>query len=133
MRLSSKIATYGLKAQAERLRVISQNLANANSVAPRQGEDPYRRQVITFRNVMDRELDARVVKSVRVGEDMSPFDRLYDPSHPGADEQGYVLAPNVNMLVEMMDLREAQRTYEANLNVITLSRELTGATLDMLR
>lgn len=130
---SSRIATSGLKAQAERLRVISQNLANMNSVAERQGEDPYRRQISTFRNVMDRELGVKVVRSGRVEQDMTPFDRKYDPSHPAADEQGYVLSPNVNMLVEMMDMREAQRTYEANLNVITMSREMNNDTIDLLR
>lgn len=133
LRQSSKIATYGLKAQAERLRVISQNLANADSVAASEGQDPYRRQVITFKNVLEKDIDAKIVKTKRVEEDMTPFDRVFDPSHPAADEQGYVLAPNVNMLVELMDLREAQRSYEANLNVVTMSRELTNATLDILR
>jgi flagellar basal-body rod protein FlgC len=130
---SSKIATAGLKAQAERLRVISQNLANMNSVAERQGEDPYRRQISTFKNVMDRELGVKVVQTGRVEQDMTPFERKYDPSHPAADEKGYVLSPNVNMLVEMMDMREAQRTYEANLNVVTMSREMNNDTIDLLR
>lgn len=133
LRQTSQIATHGLKAQSERLRTISQNLANANSMAEKAGEDPYRRKLITFRNVMDRELGADVVKSGRLREDMTPFGRKFDPNHPAADENGYVLTPNVNPLVEMMDLREAERSYEANLNVIKVTREMTRDTLELLR
>ncbi|WP_413205285.1 flagellar basal body rod protein FlgC [Rhodospirillum sp. A1_3_36] len=133
LKQSSKIATYGLKAQAERLRTISQNLANADSVAERAGEDPYRRRIMTFRDEMDRELGAKVVRVGRRMEDMSAFNREYNPSHPAADNQGYVLTPNVNPLVEMMDMREAQRSYEANLNVIKTAREMTKNTLELLQ
>ncbi|GEO80298.1 flagellar basal body rod protein FlgC [Pararhodospirillum oryzae] len=130
---TSQIATSGLKAQAERLRTIAQNLANADSIAEHKGEDPYRRRVVTFRNVMDRELGADVVKTGRVREDMSAFNRKYIPGHPAADDQGYVLTPNVNPLVEMMDMREAQRSYDANLNVITITRQMTRDTIELLR
>jgi flagellar basal-body rod protein FlgC len=130
---AGKIATYGMKAQAERLRTISQNLANADSVAERAGMDPYRRKIVTFRGEVDRELGAEVVKVRGRTEDMSAFGREYNPSHPAADDQGYVQTPNVNPLVELMDMREAQRSYEANLNVIKASREMTKNTLELLR
>ncbi|ABC23622.1 flagellar basal body rod protein FlgC [Rhodospirillum rubrum] len=133
LKQTAAIATSGLKAQTERLRTIAQNMANADSMAERQGEDPYRRRVVTFKSVMDREVGAEMVRTGRVREDMSAFTRKYDPSHPGADAEGYVLAPNVNPMVEMMDMREAQRSYEANLNVITATREMTRNTLELLR
>lgn len=133
LKQTSAIATHGLKAQAERLRVISQNLANADSVAERPGEDPYRRRLVTFRSVMDRELGADVVKTGRLREDMSAFGRKYDPSHPAADDQGYVMTPNVNPLIELMDMKEAERSYEANLNVIKAARDMTRDTLELLR
>ncbi len=133
LKVVSRIAVFGLKAQAERLRVVSQNLSNADSVAETAGSDPYRRRVISFKSVMDRELDTDVVKTGRVREDMSPFGREYDPGHPAADADGYVTTANVNPMVELMDMREAQRSYEANLNVIKVTREMTDGTIDLLR
>ena len=133
VKLAGKIAASGMKVQAQRLRVISENLANADSVAARPGEDPYQRKTITFKNVMDRELGTQVVEVDKVGVDRSEFQRRYDPNHPGAGEDGYVLMPNVNPLVELMDMREAQRTYEANLDVIGVSKEMVKKTLDLLR
>lgn len=130
---SAKIATSGLKAQTERLRTIAQNMANADSIAERQGEDPYRRRIVSFRNVVDREIGAALVKTGRVSEDMTPFNRKYDPGNPAADDKGYVLAPNINPMVELMDMREAQRSYEANLNVVSLTRKMTQSTIEMLK
>jgi flagellar basal-body rod protein FlgC len=127
------IATSGLKAQAGRMRVISENIANADSLPKVPGEQPYRRKVPTFSNEFDRELDAEVLKVDRIREDKGPFEKRYEPGHPAADAQGYVQAPNVNSLIETMDLREAQRSYEANLNVITATRRMLQRTLDILR
>ncbi len=130
---SSAIASAGMKAQSKRIRVTSENLANANSLSTMPGGEPYRRKLVTFRNLMDQELDA--VKPVirRMTEDMSAFGRKYDPGHPAADENGYVMTPNVNPLVELMDLREAERSYEANMNVIQVSKLLASKTVDLLR
>lgn len=112
------IARSALKAQATRLRVIAENLANADSSAVIAGGEPYRRKTVHFKNVLDDELNAKIVKVDKIGEDPSKVPSKYDPNHPGANAQGYVLTTNVNPLIEMMDMREAQRSYEAALNVI---------------
>lgn len=130
---ASRIASSGLKAQAKRLRVVSENMANADSLAKSPGAEPYRRKLITFKNVVDRETGLETVKVDKTTRDTTDFGRRYEPGHPGADATGYVLTPNVNPLVEVMDMREAQRTYDANLNVISMSREMTAKTLDLLR
>lgn len=130
---TQRIAVAAMKAQAERLRVVAQNMANANSVGQAPGDQPYRRQVISFRNELDRELSADTVHVHRVFEDMTPFPKQFDPSHPAADADGYVMMPNVNPLIEMMDMREAQRSYEANMSVIEAAREMSRKTLEMLR
>jgi flagellar basal-body rod protein FlgC len=130
---SSKIAANGMKAQATRLRVISENLANADSTAEVPGGEPYRRKLVTFRNQLDRELEADTVKVKRIYNDKSKLPSKYDPTHPGANAQGYVLTPNVNPLIEMMDMREAQRSYEANMNVISTSRQMVAKTLELLK
>src|SRR5579864_2887197 len=131
--ISSKIASHGMKAQATRLRVISENLANADSTAEVPGGEPYRRKLVTFRNQLDEALQADTVKVKKITQDMSKLTSKYDPTHPGADDKGYVLMPNVNPLVEMMDMREAQRSYEANMDVISTSRQLVAKTLDLLK
>lgn len=130
---SSKIAAHGMKAQATRLRVISENLANVNSTSEVPGGEPYRRKLLTFRNALDRELEANTVKVKRIYDDKSELGVRYDPAHPAADANGYVLTPNVNPLIEMMDMREAQRSYEANMSVITTSRQMLAKTLELLR
>ena len=130
---SSEIAAKGMKAQATRLRVISENLANADSTAETAGGQPYRRKVVTFRNQLDKTLGADTVKVKKILNDQSKLPSKYDPSHPGANAQGYVLTPNVNPLIEMMDMREAQRSYEANMNVISTSRSMVAKTLDLLK
>jgi flagellar basal-body rod protein FlgC len=133
LKISSQIASHGMKAQATRLRVISENLANADSTAEKPGMEPYRRKLVTFRNQLDRALEADTVKVKKIHNDQSKLQSKYDPTHPGADEKGYVLVPNVNPLVEMMDMREAQRTYEANMNVISTSRQMVAKTLELLK
>ncbi len=130
---SLKIAATGLHAQTARMRVIAENLANADSAGKTPGEDPYRRRIPTFEAVMDREVGGKVVEIGRLAYDMSDFQSRYEPGHPAADQHGYVRYPNVNSLVEAMDMREAQRTYEANLNMITSTRQMMGSTLDLLR
>jgi flagellar basal-body rod protein FlgC len=130
---SIAIAASGLRAQAGRMRVISENIANADSTAPRAGADPYRRKVPTFRAEVDRALEAKMVAMGRVRSDPSEFRTRYEPGHPAADANGYVKYPNVNSLVEMTDMREAQRSYEANLNVIGATRRMIQRTIDILR
>ena len=131
--LSKTIASSGMKAQAQRLRVISENLANADSLAKTPGGLPYRRKVVTFRNEVDRYTGAQLVKIGRVSRDRSRLERKYDPTHVAAGADGYVLLPNVNPLIETMDMKEAQRTYEANLNVISVSKDMMTKTLDLIR
>lgn len=131
--LSKTIASSGMKAQAQRLRVISENLANADSLAKTPGGLPYRRKTVTFRNELDRATGAELVKIGRVSRDRSPLERKYDPTHVAAGADGYVLLPNVNPLIETMDMKEAQRTYEANLNVISVSKDMMTKTLDLIR
>ena len=131
--VSADIAVSGMKAQAQRLRIISENMANAESVSATKGGDPYRRQVVTFKQYIDQETGADMVKVDKVIQDESPFVLKYDPSHPAADDQGYVKMPNVNPLIEMMDLKEAQRSYEANLSVMQTSRDLNSRILDVLK
>ena len=130
---SADIAVSGMKAQAERLRVISENMANAESVAGAPGQTPYRRQVVTFKNYVDEATGAELVKVDKVVKDQSAFEKKYMPNHPAADAQGYVDMPNVNPLIEMMDMKEAQRSYEANLNVMKTAREMSSSVLDLLK
>lgn len=128
-----RVSAAGMKVQGSRMRLVAQNLANAESTALTPGGDPYRRQTITFQNVLDREAGLELVEVARVGTDRSDFERRFEPGHPAADADGYVLMPNVNPLLEMMDLREAQRSYEANLNAMGLARSMLQRTLDLLR
>ena len=130
---SMLIAASGMRAQAERMRVIAENLANASSTATTPGEDPYRRQVPVFKAELDRATGADVVRVANVVHDNSEFREQYMPGHPAADERGYVKMPNVNSLIEMMDMREAQRAYEANLSVIDNTRTMMVRTVDLLK
>jgi flagellar basal-body rod protein FlgC len=130
---SLNVASAGLKAQSGRMRVIAENIANADSVGVRPGQDPYRRKVPTFERRFDRELQAETVRLGRVRRDESQFRTRHEPGHPAADANGFVKLPNVNGVIENMDMREAQRSYEANLNVITATRRMIQRTLDMLR
>jgi flagellar basal-body rod protein FlgC len=127
------IAAAGMRAQGERLRVISENLANADSVGERQGADPYRRKTISFKNTLDKELGIQTLQVAKVGVDQSDFRKKYDPGNPAADKSGYVSMPNVNTLVELTDMREAERSYEANLKTIEAARTMLQRTVDILR
>lgn len=127
------VASHGMKAQSARMKIVSQNIANADSAGAIPGEEPYRRQTISFKNVFDRELGMEVVKVAKRGVDPAPFQYKYQPGHPAADESGYVLMPNVNTVLENADLREAERSYEANLSVIESSKAMLNRTLEMIR
>ncbi|HAT86752.1 flagellar basal body rod protein FlgC [Cohaesibacter gelatinilyticus] len=130
---SIMIAASGLKAQSGRMRIVSENIANANSTSRKPGGDPYRRQIPSFKSHFDRELGAKTVEMGRILPDKSDFRTRYDPGHPAADAKGYVKLPNVNSLVETVDLQEAQRSYQANLNVISATRTMVMKTLDILK
>jgi flagellar basal-body rod protein FlgC len=130
---SMGIATSGLRAQAGRMRVISENIANADSTGTTPGANPYRRKIPTFVSQLDRTLDAKTVALGKIAPDNSDFRTKYEPSNPAADPNGYVKYPNVNPMVEMTDMREAQRSYEANLNIIGATRRMIQRTLDILK
>ena len=127
------IAASGMHAQSARMTVIAENLANADSAGKTPNDVPYRRRIPTFRAVFDDELGATKVAIGRPAMDMSDFQSRYEPGHPAADAKGYVKYPNVDPQIEAMDMREAQRTYEANLNVITATRDMLGQTLNILK
>lgn len=133
LNISADVAASGMRVQAERLKVISQNMANADSVSTTPGEAPYRRQVVSFQNYVDKETGAQMVRVDKVVKDNSPFEKRYAPNHPGADTQGYISLPNVNPLIEMMDMKEAQRAYDANLNMLKTAREMNSSVLDILK
>ena len=130
---SLKVAASGLEAQSTRIRIVSENLANARSTGDTPGADPYRRKTITFAAELDRKSGAALVEIERLGVDESDFTAEFDPGNPAADEKGMVKLPNVNMLVEMADMREANRSYEANLQTIKQARELISMTIDLMR
>lgn len=129
-----EISALGMKAQGTRLRVISENIANADTAPGTPKEDPYRRKLITFKDVMDKQIGGEVVRVDKITPDeKNPFTLKYMPDHPGADEKGYVKMPNINTMVEVMDMREATRSYEANLSMIEQSRAMILRTIDLLR
>ena len=129
-----RISAMGMRAQGTRLRVITENVANAATTGETPGSDPFRRQTITFKNALDRESGIRIVEVDSIGTDTkTPFPLKYIPDHPAADEAGYVKMPNVNPLIEVMDVREAQRSYEANLGMIEQARNMMTRTIDLLR
>lgn len=130
---SMRISASGMKAQGTRLRVISENVANADSMPERPGQDPYQRKVVVFRNELDKNLDLNTVKVHRIKPDKSDFRLHFDPAHPAADENGYVKRPNVNSLTEMVDMKEAQRSYEANVNTVKASKKMLMQTIGILR
>jgi len=130
---SMMVAASGLKAQSGRMRIIAENIANADSTGKTPGADPYRRKIPTFEDRLNREVGANTVQLGRPMLDKTDFQLKYMPGHPAADSNGYVKMPNVNGLVEAMDMREAQRSYEANLNLITASRRMISQTIDILK
>ena len=129
---SMTVAASGMRAQTERMKTIAENIANANSVSPVPGGDPYRRKIATISANFDNELNASVVESGTPAPDMTAFRTQYDPGNPSADKQGYVKLPNVNALVEIMDMREAQSSYEANVNALDASKTMLSRTIELL-
>ena len=130
---SLAIAASGLHAQLGRMRIITENIANANSTATTPGGDPYRRKIVTFSSELDNALGADVVKLGRVQTDNSDFRIKHEPGNPAADANGDVKYPNVNTLVELTDLRDAQQSYQSDLNVITATRRMLQRTIDILK
>jgi len=127
------ISAHGMDVQTERLQVIAENLANQNTTGSSPGADPYRRKTITFENTLDQTLGASTVNVKSIGTDPSDFQTRYDPSNPAANAQGYVKLPNVNSFVEVMDMREAERSYSANLNAMEATRTMLTRTVEMLK
>jgi flagellar basal-body rod protein FlgC len=130
---SLTVASSGLESQSTRMRIVSENLANATSTGRTAGADPYQRKTITFDAAMDRASGAQLSKVKEIGVDTTPYRVEYEPGHPAADKAGYVKMPNVNMMVEMADMREVNRSYEANLQVVKQVRSMLGMTIDLLR
>jgi flagellar basal-body rod protein FlgC len=130
---SMAVAASGLTVQSERMKVISENIANANSTSPTPGGDPYRRKIPTVTSTFNRELGATMLTPGQAIEDKSEFRSQYDPGNPNADKQGYVKLPNVDPLVEIMDMREAQRSYEADLTVMDATKSMLSRTVDLLK
>ena len=127
------ISASGMRAQAGRMRIISENIANAESTASSPGGDPYRRRIVTFRDEINRELDVHMVKLGQVQNDKSAFRSRHEPDNPLADSKGEVKYPNVNALVEITDFRDAQRSYEAKISVISSTRRMLQRTIDILK
>lgn len=128
-----KVAASGLTAQSERLRVVSENLANAQSTGDTPGADPYQRKTISFAAEVDRSSGTSFVEIADIGRDDTEFPLEYQPGNEAANDAGYVKMPNVNVLLEMADMREANRSYQANLQVIKQARELISMTIDLMR
>ena len=130
---SMAVAASALRAQTDRMKVISENIANANSTSPVKGGDPYRRKIATINQNFDSELGASLVNAGQPLPDKSDFRSQYDPGNPNADTQGYVKLPNVDSLVEIMDMRDAQRSYEADLTMMQTSKQMMASTVDLLK
>ena len=130
---SLMISASGMRAQSTRMRVIAENLANADSVAQQPGGEPYRRKLVSFRNELDRSAGTNVVSVDRISQDQTPFGKRYEPGNPAADKTGYVLTPNVESILEVTDMQEAQRSYEANVKVIDAARSMMMRTIDLLK
>lgn len=130
---SMAVAASGLRAQSERMKTIAENIANANSTSPVPGGEPYRRKIATQESSFDQTLQANVVKAGKPVSDTTAFRMKFDPGNPDADKQGYVKLPNVNSLVEVMDMREAQRSYEADLTVMDATKNMLSRTVDLLK
>jgi flagellar basal-body rod protein FlgC len=128
-----ELSAQGMTAQSTRLQVVAQNIANADTTGSAPGSDPYRRKTVTFASTLDQQMNNTSVGIKQVSHDMSAFPTRYDPSNPAADAQGYVKTPNVNPFVELMDMKEAQSSYSANLNVMETTRGMMSRTVDLLK
>jgi flagellar basal-body rod protein FlgC len=133
LRSISAVAASGMHAQGERLKVVAENVANAGSTGTVPGADPYRRKTLAFEEMIDRDSGVSMVRVAALGRDLAAFGRDYDPAHPAADAEGFVKTSNVNPLLEMSNMREASRSYEANMNMFEAGRRMRGQVLDLLR
>lgn len=133
IRAAVKVAASGLEAQSRRMLIVSENLANASSTGDTPGAAPYARKTVSFEATLDEAMGAKLVRVDRVDTDRKPFRVEYDPGHPAADANGNVQLPNVDMLVELADMRETNRSYEANLQVVKQARSMMSMTVDLLR
>lgn len=127
------VAASGMHAQGERLRVVSENVANANSTGTAEGEEPYRRKIVTFEEMVDRDSGASMVEVADITRDEGAFSLKYDPAHPAANEEGFVQVSNVSPIIEMANMREAARSYEANMNMFEAGRRMRNHMLDLLK
>jgi flagellar basal-body rod protein FlgC len=127
------ISASGMDAQTTRLRVIAENIANQDTTGTSPGADPYRRKTVTFESALDKAAGADTVKVKNVGLDQGELPQRYDPGNPAADSQGYVKLPNVNSFIEVMDMRESERSYSANLSVMQATRGMVNRTIDILK
>ena len=128
-----KLASAGMRAQGTRMRVVAENLANADTAPENVNDEPYRRKMVTFKNVLDRTMGVYKIRVDRITTDRTEFERKYDPGHPAADDRGYVTMPNVKTMIELMDMKQAQRSFEANLSVIQAAKAMLQKTIDLLR
>ncbi|MEE8562556.1 MAG: flagellar basal body rod protein FlgC [Alphaproteobacteria bacterium] len=128
-----KLASAGMRAQGTRMRVVAENLANADTAPENVKGVPYRRKMVTFKNVLDRTMGVYKIRVDRITTDRTEFERKYDPGHPAADDRGYVTMPNVKTMIELMDMKQAQRSFEANLSVIQAAKAMLQKTIDLLR
>ncbi|MFG1392453.1 flagellar basal body rod protein FlgC [Xanthobacter agilis] len=133
LKAATRIAGSGLEAQSTRMRIVAENIANASSTGSTPGAEPYARKTVQFTAELDRAMGVSRVRVKNTGVDSTPFRTEYEPGNPAADEKGRVMMPNVNPLVEMADMREASRTYEANLQMIKQARSMVAMTIDLLR
>ena len=133
LQTSLRIAASGLQAQSTRLRIVSENIANAQSTGSLAGDDPYARQTVSFDSALDRATGANLVEVKSIGTDPTPFKLVHDPGNPAADANGIVKLPNVDVLVELADMREANRSYEANLQVAKQSAEMLSTTVALMK
>jgi flagellar basal-body rod protein FlgC len=133
LQTSLLIAASGLQAQSTRLRVVSENIANAQSTAAVAGGDPYARKTVSFESTLDRASGVNLVQIKSIGVDSTPFKLEHDPGNPAADANGLVKMPNVDMLIELADMREANRSYEANLQVAKQSAEMLSTTIALMK
>ncbi|MDX5382736.1 MAG: flagellar basal body rod protein FlgC [Rhodobacterales bacterium] len=133
LRSIAAVAASGMHAQGERLKVVAENVANAGSTGTVPGADPYRRKTLAFEEMIDRDSGVSMVRVAALGRDQAPFGRDYDPAHPAADTEGFVKTSNVNPLLEMSNMREASRSYEANMNMFEAGRQMRRQVLDLLR
>lgn len=129
-----KQSTAGMKAQGVRMKVIAQNIANADSTGMSPGSEPYRRKQIFFENKLDRKTGYNTVRVAKIQSDRkTPLGAKFDPAHPAANDDGYVLLPNVDGSLEVVDMKEAERSYQANLSAVEVTKRMVDATIDLLR